>query len=76
MAREDEIRLIAYRIWEENGCPDGCANEHWFRAEAIWQKQESPKSAGTGVKPSGPKAAVSAPSDKKATKKKTAFRHR
>ena len=39
MGREDEIRLIAYNIWEEERYPDGCDCEHWFRAEAIWEVQ-------------------------------------
>ena len=39
MGREDEIRLIAYSIWEEESCPDGHDCEHWFRAEAIWEEQ-------------------------------------
>ena len=37
MAREDEIKLIAYRIWEEEGCPHGRDCEHWYRAEIVWQ---------------------------------------
>lgn len=24
----------AYEIWQREGCPDGCAMEHWLRAEA------------------------------------------
>jgi hypothetical protein len=24
----------AYEIWQREGCPDGRAMEHWFRAEA------------------------------------------
>lgn len=31
--RMDEIRETAYRIWESEGCPDGCALEHWLRAK-------------------------------------------
>jgi hypothetical protein len=38
MGRGDEIRLIAYSIWEEEGCPDGRDSEHWLRAEAIWEE--------------------------------------
>jgi hypothetical protein len=38
MGREDEIRLIAYRIWEE-GCPNGRDCEHWYKAEVIWNQQ-------------------------------------
>jgi DUF2934 family protein len=28
-----EIALLAYRYWEERGCPDGCPEEDWYRAE-------------------------------------------
>jgi hypothetical protein len=24
----------AYEIWQREGCPEGCAMEHWLRAEA------------------------------------------
>jgi hypothetical protein len=37
MGKEDEIRLIAYRIWEEEGCRDGHDCEHWFKAETLWE---------------------------------------
>jgi hypothetical protein len=40
MAREDDIRLIAYNLWEEEACPDGKDCEHWYRAEIIWQEQQ------------------------------------
>jgi hypothetical protein len=44
MGREDEIRLIAHSIWEDEGCPDGRDREHWLRAETIWEEQ-APKAA-------------------------------
>jgi len=44
MAREDEIRVIAYKIWEEEGRVDGHDGDHWFRAEAIWEREEKEKS--------------------------------
>jgi len=31
--RECRIRLRAYRIWLDAGCPDGAAMEHWRMAE-------------------------------------------
>jgi hypothetical protein len=34
LAREDRIRLRAYQIWQDAGCPDGAAHEHWLVAEA------------------------------------------
>ena len=43
MGRDDEVRLIAYRIWEEEGCPNGRDCEHWFRAEIIWEQQQKEK---------------------------------
>lgn len=40
MQREDEVRLVAYNIWEEEGSPGGRDLEHWFKAEAIWQERQ------------------------------------
>jgi len=40
MYNDEEIRLISYRIWEEEGRPDGRDLEHWFKAEAIWKEQQ------------------------------------
>ncbi|HVP57014.1 MAG TPA: DUF2934 domain-containing protein [bacterium] len=49
MGREDEIRLIAYGIWEEEGRPDGRHLDHWLRAEIIWGGQSS-EAAARGIK--------------------------
>lgn len=38
---EEEIRSIAYQIWEEEGHPDGRDLEHWLRAESIWRERRS-----------------------------------
>jgi hypothetical protein len=32
--RERLIRERAYRIWQEEGRPEGRATQHWLRAEA------------------------------------------
>ncbi|HTW54045.1 MAG TPA: DUF2934 domain-containing protein [Stellaceae bacterium] len=32
--RDDEIRALAYAIWEQEGCPEGRSLDHWLRAEA------------------------------------------
>jgi len=45
MGQEDEIRLIAYAIWEKEGCMDGHDCEHWFKAEAIWGQNRKEKAA-------------------------------
>ena len=40
MGREDEIRVIAYHIWEEEGYCDGHDCEHWLKAEVIWEQKQ------------------------------------
>ncbi|MBN1189631.1 MAG: DUF2934 domain-containing protein [Dehalococcoidales bacterium] len=45
MTREEEIRLIAYSLWVREGYPHGRAVEHWLRAEAIWEKVHTGKTA-------------------------------
>ena len=29
----NDIAPLAYRYWQERGCPEGCPEEDWFRAE-------------------------------------------
>jgi hypothetical protein len=31
-AREEEIPSLAYKLWQDRGCPDGSPQEDWFRA--------------------------------------------
>ena len=45
MGREDEIRLIAYSMWEREGYSDGLDWEHWYRAEVIWEEQNQKAAA-------------------------------
>lgn len=33
MDREQRVRQRAYEIWQAEGCPPGCEQEHWDRAE-------------------------------------------
>ncbi|MBI3060474.1 MAG: DUF2934 domain-containing protein [Deltaproteobacteria bacterium] len=58
MEREDEIRTIAYHIWEDEGRPEGRVLDHWLKAETIWQGRER----GAGVLAA--QSAPSAPSEK------------
>ena len=30
---EDQVAALAYGFWMERGCPEGCPEEDWFRAE-------------------------------------------
>jgi hypothetical protein len=39
MEREEEIRRIAYQLWEQEGCPQGRDLEHYFKAESIYQQR-------------------------------------
>ena len=39
MSREEEIRLIANRLWEESGKGNGQEIELWLAAEAIWEEK-------------------------------------
>jgi hypothetical protein len=38
VSREDEIRLIAFYIWEAENRPDGRAMNHWLESEQIWER--------------------------------------
>jgi len=42
----EQIAIIAHRIYEEEGSPDGRAEEHWARAERVVHEQRM------GVEPS------------------------
>jgi hypothetical protein len=45
MAKEDEVKVLAYNIWEQQGCPSGRDCEHWFLAENIWEQKKQKTSA-------------------------------
>jgi Protein of unknown function (DUF2934) len=40
MQHDDEVRQIAYKIWEEEGHPHGHDQDHWLKAEAMWQERQ------------------------------------
>lgn len=42
--RIEEVKLIAYRLWEEGGCLPGHERENWDKAEAIWDEPRKKKS--------------------------------
>jgi len=43
MSKEDEIKSIAYDLWQKNGTPDGDDWKYWFAAEAIWDATQETK---------------------------------
>lgn len=40
---DDQIRQLAYRLWQDEGCPDGYDVQHWLKAETIWLEEHRPK---------------------------------
>ncbi len=40
---DQEIRQLAYRIWQEEGCPIGSDERHWLKAQDIWQQTHPAK---------------------------------
>ena len=50
MGQEDEIRLIAYRIWEKEGCCHGHDIEYWLKAEVIWKEQPTQEPVPESIK--------------------------
>jgi hypothetical protein len=41
MATEEQIRELAYAIWDKEGCPEGKHLEHYFRAKQTLEEQEA-----------------------------------
>ena len=42
--RDEETRQVAYKLWQEEGCPDGYDVQHWLKAETIWLEEHRPQS--------------------------------
>ena len=41
MATDEQIKNLAYTIWQQEDCPNGKDVEHYFRAKKILEEQES-----------------------------------
>jgi hypothetical protein len=61
---DDRIREIAHSIWLQEGCPEGCSEEHWHRAVEMAKAELAPSKA---AKPA--KKAAKAPAKKTGTRK-------
>ena len=48
--RDEEIRQVAYRYWQEEGCQNGAELQHWLKAEVIWQEEHRPRSEANATK--------------------------
>jgi Protein of unknown function (DUF2934) len=58
--RDEAVRILAHKLWEEEGRPDGRAQDHWLRAISLIDSIDAP-----AKKPSAPKA--KAPAKKKSS---------
>lgn len=58
---EDKIREAAYRLWQDEGQPEGRDQDHWTQAVESLAQQEPPVQPGPATK-SAPKAAKAAAS--------------
>lgn len=59
---EEAIRMRSYQIWEREGRPVGCAQEHWVRAKAeLEAEMQAASMAGTAADIVLPRLHVSAP---------------
>jgi hypothetical protein len=45
----DQISRIAYRLWQERGCPDGSPEVDWLRAQEVLQTDERTVDTGPHV---------------------------
>jgi hypothetical protein len=50
MEKEEEIRKIAYQLWEQEGCVNGRDCEYWVKAEQIWEGSQQQQSAPVAKK--------------------------
>ena len=51
MATEEQVRDLAYAIWEQEGRPEGKHVEHYFRAKQILEEQEVVQARVTELAP-------------------------
>jgi hypothetical protein len=40
------VREIAYRLWQEEGCPQGEDLRHWFRRRPFWRRSRPSTNEG------------------------------
>lgn len=54
-------RVLAYRLWEEAGCPDGRADEFWYQAIEILTAETRPPEEEEDTAAAAPEAEVPPP---------------
>ena len=65
MITEEQIRSLAYTIWEQEGHPHGKDVEHYFRAKKILDEQEAGRVIELAPPPTPKQIEPSAPPDKR-----------
>ena len=72
MATEEEIRALAYSIWESEGRPDGKEVEHYMRARQMLEAQAAGPDSSQETNPPEPGGGTESAS--KAAKRRTVKR--
>ncbi len=49
--RDEQIRELAYRIWQEEGYPHGYEVQHWLKAETMLLEEHRAKKTPKRPKP-------------------------
>jgi Protein of unknown function (DUF2934) len=62
---QEQIRELAYRIWQAEGYSHGYDVQHWLKAEALWQEEHRPKSKPKRSKPINRKKSRKTPTAKR-----------
>jgi hypothetical protein len=57
MEKENEIRIIAYALWAQDGYNRRSAVKHWLKAETIWQQNRQALPGLNGAKIEGARSA-------------------
>ncbi len=72
MATEEQIRELAFSIWEQEGRPGGKEREHYFRAKQVLEAKEatrimelSPKAPAIELAPQTPHIELASPPQRK-----------
>jgi hypothetical protein len=56
MASEEQIKVLAYAIWDQEGRPEGKDLDYYFRAKQILEEREAASS--TANEPPAPTASI------------------
>ena len=50
MATEEQVKELAYNLWDKEGRPEGRDVEHYFTAKRMLDEQEAPQAHAIGTK--------------------------